>query len=369
MGQTIRDATILVVDDNEENVLLVERMLRKAGYQTIHSTTDSREAVSRVDSLKPDMLILDLLMPPPDGFEILDKLTLSPTRDKLMAILVLTGEVGPGTKIKALSMGAKEILNKPVEKVELLMRVRTLLDWRFARKEALDERTRRLAAEQQGGSLDSENDLMERIAIIATCLDPESAKIWSRVADLAAEIGAELDLNDVTSARLRSAARFFDMGMLALPEAVRQSRDSHNTEERRAVKRHTQIATDMFGGSSCAVLEMAKDIATAHHERWDGTGYPSGTKGSTTPLPARIVAVAMSYDSFVTNQPGHPALSGDQALAEVQRQAGYAFDPNVVAALVRFLDRMRSEPTSSQGIDGDEDITHSVGQPVAESIC
>jgi putative two-component system response regulator len=358
-----------VVDDNEENVLLVEQMLRKSGYHTIHSTTDSREAVSRVESLKPDLLILDLLMPPPDGFEILDKLTLSPTRDKLMAILVLTGDVGPGTKVKALSMGAKEILNKPVEKVDLLMRVRTLLDWRFARKEALNERTRRVAAEQQGGSLDFEHELMERIAIIAGCLDPEGAKIGSRVADLAAQIGAELDLNDITSARLRSAARFFDMGVLALPEAVRQSRDSRNPEERRAMKRHTQIANDMFGGSSCAVLEMAKDIATAHHERWDGTGYPLGTKGPTTPLSARIVAVAMSYDSFVTNQRGHSALSRQQALAEVQRQAGYAFDPNVVTALVRFLDRMSSEEISSHGIAGAEGITQGVPRSVAESIC
>jgi response regulator RpfG family c-di-GMP phosphodiesterase len=77
----------------------------------------------------------------------------------------------------------------------------------------------------------------------------------------------------------------------------------------------------------------------------------------------------MSYDSFMTNHPGHPALSGDQALAEVQRQAGYAFDPNVVAALVRFLDRIASDAMSSRGIDGDEGITHGIPQSVAEPIC
>lgn len=129
MNQIIREAKILIVDDNAENIAVIEQMLRKAGYASIESTPDSRQAISAVERIRPDMLVLDLFMPAPDGFAILDQLTLSPTRDKLMAILVLTGDAAPATKVKALSMGARDFLTKPVDRVDLLLRTRTLLEW------------------------------------------------------------------------------------------------------------------------------------------------------------------------------------------------------------------------------------------------
>src|SRR5450755_1229132 len=102
MSQNL-DAKILLVDDSENNIVVLEHMLGKAGYSCLHSTTDSREVVGMVSRLRPDLLILDLMMPPPDGFAILDELTTRPDRDKLMPILVLTGDVMPSTKVKALS--------------------------------------------------------------------------------------------------------------------------------------------------------------------------------------------------------------------------------------------------------------------------
>ena len=100
MNSIIREAKILIVDDNEENIAVIEQMLRRAGYHRIYSTVDSRQTMSQVESVGPDMLILDLLMPPPDGFAILDELTLSARRDKLMAILVLTCDAAAATKVR-----------------------------------------------------------------------------------------------------------------------------------------------------------------------------------------------------------------------------------------------------------------------------
>jgi putative two-component system response regulator len=335
MNQIIRKSRILIVDDNAENVAVIEQMLRKAGYQEIECTTDSRQAVSAVERLQPDMLILDLFMPAPDGFAVLDQLTLSPTRDKLMAILVLTGDAAPASKVKALSMGARDFLTKPVDRVDVLLRTRTLLEWRYAQKEALEEKARRRAAEKIGRDAGAGADLMDRLAVIVECLDPERAQHGLRVAELAAQIASELNLDETTLGRIRSVARLFDLGMLTLPETIRKSRAPLSAEERLLMTSHTLAAKRMFGGTSSPALEMAKDIALSHHERWDGSGYPLGSKGTETPLAARIVAVAHVFDALITERPYRPAMQPEEAVAEVKRQAGYAFDPEVVAAFLR----------------------------------
>jgi putative two-component system response regulator len=113
--------------------------------------------------------------------------------------------------------------------------------------------------------------------------------------------------------------------------------------------RHTLAAKQMFSGSGYPGLDMAMDIGVAHHERWDGAGYPLGTKGAETPLVARIVAVAHVYDALVTDKPYRPAMRPEEALQEIKRQAGYAFDPEVVAAFVRRMEGPRSESSQLEG--------------------
>ena len=195
MNQSILEAKILIVDDNEDNVSLLEQMLRGAGYSALHSTTDSRQAVSMVEALSPDVLILDLLMPPPDGFAVLDQLVVSPKRDKLMPVLVLTSDVVPSTRVRAYGKGAKEFLNEPVDRVELLIRIRTLLDCRLARKQALTEKAMRLSAETSSGFTDAEDAVMQMLSTVAACLDFERDLAGARVADLAVQIGFELNLD------------------------------------------------------------------------------------------------------------------------------------------------------------------------------
>ena len=348
MNQLIREAKILIVDDNEESVAAIEQMLRKAGYRALYSSTDSRQTMSLVTSLAPDMLILDLRMPPPDGLAILDQLALSATQDKWLATLALTGDAPAGSRIKALSLGARDFLSKPVDRIDLLTRTRTLLEWRYARQEAEQERNRRLLAERIGHTIESESDVLDRLGVIEECLDAGRAAAGRRVADLSARIGAELNLEETVLARLHSAARVYDFGILALPESIRNSRAPLTAQERLLMTQHTLAAKQMFGGSGSTALAMAKDIAVSHHERWDGTGYPLGTKGTDTPLAARIVAVAQVYDALIAERPYRAAMLPAEALAEVQRQAGYAFDPDIVAAFLRAMEAL--EPAAADRI-------------------
>jgi putative two-component system response regulator len=344
MNPIIREAKILIVDDNAENIAVIEQMLRKAGYLRIYSTGDSRQTMSQVESVRPDMLILDLLMPPPDGFAILDELTLSASRDKLMAILVLTGNAGAAAKVKALSMGARDFLTKPVDRVDLLIRTRALLEWRFAQRRAQEEKAKRIAAERNGDTIETDTALLDRIAVIAACLDPERAQCGERVAELSVQIAGELNLDQTFCAQLRSAARLFDLGMLTLPESIRRSRAPLTAEERLEMTRHTLAAQRMFGASSSPTLEMAKNIGLSHHERWDGAGYPLSSKGAETVLAARIVAVAHVYDALVTEKTYRPAMGPEEAMVEVKRQSGYAFDPDIVAAFLRAVEKTNAVP-------------------------
>jgi len=337
MNQLIREAKILIIDDNEESVAVIEQMLRKTGYRALYSSTDSRQTMSLVANVAPDMLVLDLVMPPPDGLAILDQLALSTNQDKWLAILALTGDAPAGARIKALSMGARDFLSKPVDRIDLLTRTRSLLEWRYAHHEAEQERNRRLLAERIGNAIETESDVLDRLGTIEECLDAGRAAAGLRVADFSLRIGAELNLDEAVLARLHSAARLYDFGILALPESIRNSRAPLTAEERLKMTQHTLAARQMFGGSASTALEMAKDIAMSHHERWDGTGYPEGTKGTDTPLAARIVAVAQVYDALVTARPYRAAMPPEEALAEIQRQAGYTFDPDIVAAFLRAM--------------------------------
>ncbi len=160
---------------------------------------------------------------------------------------------------------------------------------------------------------------------------------------LSVRIGSELNLDEMTLARLGIAARLFDLGMLALPESIRKSRERLAPEEWLEMKRDTLAAKQMLGGTHYPAVEMASDIALGHHERWDAAGYPFGLKGSETPLVARIVAVAQFYNALLTEKPYRPAMPPQEACREAERQAGYAFDPQVVAAFLQALEHPRSD--------------------------
>jgi putative two-component system response regulator len=144
----IRQGRVLIVDDQEDGVALVQQMLRKAGYQNVAATVDSRETLRLCEEFNPDLLILDLNMPPPNGYEILDRLAMRPRQESYFPIMVLTADMTPMAKMKALSMGAKDFLTKPVEHIDLLLRVRNLLETRLLYRQLEMER---LYREQEAG--------------------------------------------------------------------------------------------------------------------------------------------------------------------------------------------------------------------------
>jgi response regulator RpfG family c-di-GMP phosphodiesterase len=337
----IRQASILVIDDQEDAVALLQQMLQKAGYTQVHTGTDSREAIALCQQFTPDLLILDLHMPTPSGFEILEQLGgEAPEQAPRFPVLVLTADVTPMTRLKALSMGAKDFLTKPVDHVDLLLRVHNLIEVRLLYR-ALDRRVRFPAADSGRGLASVPGD--EMLAVLARLIehcDPDLGERSKRVSRIAACIAGELDRPAGLVAQIELSTRIYDLGMLGLPGLVRAKSGLMTRSEQDLWRKHPTIAEQILGDCEGA-LAMAKQIAGAHHERWDGEGYPAGIKGEAIPWAARVVAAAESYD-YLTGS----GLSPEQAAEEIHRQGGFAFDPAVASVLASVV---RQEPDGDRG--------------------
>jgi putative two-component system response regulator len=323
-----KDGRILIVDNSEDSAAFIEETLRKTGYQNISFTIDSRSALQAIVDFRPDLLIIDLYMPPPDGLHILDAIMSNPSRDESMQILCMGAEISQRNKVKAVIHGAAAFLPKPIDSVELLLNVRNLLNGRFLRRTIQRERDERAAVKRT--NCEPEIVIARQLLRVFEVLDPHRAENGRRVAEVAAAIAHELDWREDQIEHLRCAAAVFDLGMLAVPEVIRNSREVLSLQERKALKQHAIASRAMFEG-----LQMARDIAVGHHERWDGGGYPSGARGSNTPIAARIVGIAQTFIALTDDRSYRPAIAEAHALEEIERQAGFAFDPDLVCAFLR----------------------------------
>ena len=329
----IREASILVVDDQEDGVELLRRLLQKAGYTRIHATTDSRKVMAMYEEVAPDLMILDLHMPAPSGWDILNQLAFRPQEEVYLPILVLTADATPITRVKALSMGAKDFLTKPVDHVDLLLCTRNLIETRLVYR-ALDRavRTRKSASDHPSPS-DAGAEVLDVLSRVIEHCDPDLGERAKRVSRVAGWIAEAIELPRESAEQIRRACRVFDLGMVGVPGSIRNKSGLLTRSEQELWRRHTTLPEQILGERQ-GILEIAKQIACGHHERWDGEGYPSRLKGEAIPLPARVVAVAEGYDSLT-----QAGSSRELATEEVARQAGFAFDPAVAAALASAVSR------------------------------
>ena len=327
----VKQARILIVDDHDANVSLFESLLGVSGFTNVVSTTESAQAVSLCAELEPDLVLLDLQMPPPDGFEVMQMLapwTRGPAR---LPILVITGDPERSTKERALSMGASDFLGKPFDPTEVVLRVQNLLMTRLLQVELrnqnklLEQRVRERTRELEEARVEA----IDRLALAAEYRDDVTGEHPQRVGRLSSLLARELGLEEETVNLIRRAAPLHDVGNLGIPDAILLKRDELTPVESEAAKLHVHIGSEILGRSRSRLLQMSEEIARTHHERWDGTGYPAGLRGEDIPITGRIVAVADAFDTF-THRPHGKSLSREETEAELRRLSGRHFDPQVV---------------------------------------
>lgn len=327
-------AKILIIDDELANVRFVAMLLEQIGYQPPAFTIDSREAVSRFLELQPDLILLDLHMPQPTGFELLAQFRKIIGSETYLPILVLTADVTSDAKLRALRGGATEFLTKPLDAAEVVLRVQNLLRTRqlYLEMQRHNQRLEEMVYQRTEALEESRHAALERLALAAEYRDDDTGQHTKRVGQLAALLAAILDLPESVVTAMRRAATLHDIGKIGIPDQVLLKPGKLTPEEFAIVKTHTVIGGHILGGSEIPLLQLAEEIALTHHERWDGSGYPRGLRGEAIPISGRIVAVVDVFDSLTHARPYKPAWPQADALAEIDAQAGRQFDPQVVRA-------------------------------------
>ncbi|MCL4846795.1 MAG: response regulator [Acidobacteria bacterium] len=329
--------TILIVDDQENNIRILERMLRKAGYEQLVSSTDPRDAQPLFDQHRPDLVLLDLHMPHLDGFGVLERLAPYIAPGTYMPILVLTADISPEAKQRALSMGAKDFLAKPFDSTEVLLRIRNLLEGRFLylelqeQNELLEQKVRLRTRELE----EAQVEILERLALAAEYRDDATQEHTRRVGEISARLAQRMGMPPDVVELIRRAAPLHDLGKIAVPDSILLKLGKLTDQEFAIIRSHTTIGARILSGSRHPLLQLAEQIALTHHEHWDGKGYQPGLGGERIPVVSRIVAVADVFDALTHTRPYKKAWSVERACAEIQAQSGRQFDPQVVDA---FLD-------------------------------
>lgn len=330
----LTDMKILIVDDNLANIEVAQQILEGSGYSQFLSTRDPETVVHLCEAWEPDLVLLDLHMPGVDGYRVLGRLRDRIREPEALPVLVVTADGTSEARHRALSMGARDFITKPLDQVELLLRVRNLLQTRNLqhqlqeRNAHLDESVNRRTIELEHARKDS----LMVLASIAEFHDEDTHEHTQRVGLLAARIARTLGCPTQFVQLIRDAAPLHDIGKIGIPREILLKPGALTESERAAMQRHVQIGGDILGCATSPVLQLAAEIALTHHERWDGRGYLAGLSGEAIPMAGRITAVADVYDALTHDRPYKVAWTPAQALAEIVANAGAHFDPAVVDA-------------------------------------
>jgi putative two-component system response regulator len=299
--------TILVVDDESGIRALLERLLASQGY-TVLTASNATDAARIVETSSPDLLLLDVGLPDVDGVTFSRTLRSDPTTDKIPVVLMSAsmdvGELQSG-------VDADAIVRKPFNRDELLTWIHSFV----------------LARRAQVNEAQTEAVLASLAALVEARGLHGERHIW-RVADLSARLAFARGLGEDAVGLVRRAGLLHDVGMIAIPEAILRKREALTPAEIAHIQQHSVIGADLCHALPDGAAISA--IVRAHHEHWDGTGYPDRLGGEDIPIGARIVALADTFAAATVDRPYRPALTEDQALELIRREAGSKWDPDLV---------------------------------------
>lgn len=345
----IPGARILMVDDEEANLELLQRILEPAGFTNLRSTTRSGDVVEICREWNPDLVLLDIMMPGSDGFEVLSGLGEVVPETQYLPVLVLTSDHTQDAKRRALSSGARDFLTKPLSPAEVRLRVRNLLETRFLHlelhehNEQLESRVREQTVELEQARL----EILQRLARAAEYRDDNTGDHTRRVGETAGAIARALGMEEDEVENIRRVAPLHDVGKIAIPDSILLSSERLDEAMFTVMRTHTTIGADLLGGSGFTLLDLAAEIALSHHEKWNGEGYPAGLARDDIPVSGRIVAVADTFDALTHRRPYKEAWSVIDAWVEIDSCRGGHFDPEVVDAFGTVLEELGVKETKT----------------------
>ncbi|MEE8399442.1 MAG: HD domain-containing phosphohydrolase [Desulfobacterales bacterium] len=344
---------ILVVDDVVENIDILMATL-KTEYK-ISAATDGEKALEVANSKSPpDLVLLDIMMPGLDGYEVCRQLK-SNEATKNIPIIFLTALNEDKNEAKGLQLGAVDYIAKPFNPDLVKTRVRNhleLKDHRDHLEDLVRDRTSQLHEANEKIKTAS-LDTIYRLARAAEYKDQDTGVHIRRMAHYAVALSRELGIDEDRVESISYAAPMHDIGKLGIPDHILLKPGALTEEEFAIIQQHTIIGAKILANSDSAFIKEAEIIALAHHEKWDGSGYPHKLKGMDIPLVGGIAAVSDVFDALTARRPYKEPFSVEKSLGIIKEGRGSHFNPDIVDALLNIVDEIVSIKEQFQNQDGD----------------
>ena len=309
--------TLLLVDDEPANLQVLRNILSDQ-YRLLFAK-DGERALELARSEQPDLILLDVMMPGMTGYSVCETLK-TESRTRNMPVIFVTALSGSEDETRGFALGAVDYIAKPVNAAIVRARVKTHLS--LVR---IDELVKtRLSVVQRLGRAAEYKDNETGLHVIRM-------SHFSRLIALAAGFG------ESWADTLLNAAPMHDVGKIGIPDAILQKPGKLDPDEWAVMQTHPEIGAEIIGDDGSNLLDMAREVALNHHEKWDGSGYPKGLKGTDIPVSARIVALADVFDALTSERPYKSAWPIDKATGLIREQTGKHFDPDLVEAFFQCL--------------------------------
>ncbi|SMH47916.1 HD domain-containing phosphohydrolase [Azospirillum agricola] len=326
---------VLLVDDDATALLIASSVIRRIDAAEPVAVTSPMEALGWLQENTPDLILIDQVMPELDGLAMLERIR----EQRHLAdvpVVMITAETSVALRVAALERGCTDFLTKPIIVPELLVRAQNLLRLRTGQRLLKDQAAMlRVQVDDATALLRQQaQELVGRLAHAAEFRDPETGGHLERMAAYAGLIADGLGFDADERRTLVQAAPMHDIGKIGIPDSILLKPGRLTEPEMLVMRQHPVIGHSILCNSTHGLISLAAEIAHAHHEKFDGSGYPRGLGGHAIPLAARIVAVADVFDALTSPRPYKPAWPLEDARAFLLANSGSHFDPSCVAVFV-----------------------------------
>ncbi|NPV86641.1 MAG: response regulator [Anaerolineae bacterium] len=327
---------VLIIDDEKRQRDVLESVLFNQGYE-LYFAENGPQGLQMAREYLPDVILLDIMMPDMDGFQVCEVIRADDML-KEAPVLFLTALEDKEARIRGLEVGADDFITKPFDITELRTRLRTITRLNRYRslmkhRSDLEEANRQL--------LEAYDATIQGWASALELRDHETRGHSLRVVEMTLELARRLGVPQSEMEHYRRGALLHDIGKIGIPDAILHKTGPLNEAEWEITRQHPVWAYEFL--SSVEFLKPALDIPYAHHEKWDGSGYPRGLRGEEIPLAARIFAIVDVWDALISDRPYRRALNEETALAFIRQQSGKHFDPEVVRAFLEMQQERKRE--------------------------
>lgn len=328
--EQVEKQVVLVVDDVPSNIDVLSEILRPA-YQVKVVTNGVMALKIAMGPQPPDLILLDIMMPEMDGYEVCRQLKANPATCHIPVIFVSAmDEVNDETK--GFELGAVDYITKPVSPSIVKARVKTHLAL-FDQNRILEKKVKERTAEIH----DTRLQIIHCLGAASEYRDEETGTHISRMSQYSRVIALSAGMSQEEGELLLQAAPMHDVGKIGIPDRILLKPGKLDAQEWEIMKTHTTIGAKIIGNHPSELLTLAAQVALTHHEKWDGTGYPYGLKGEEIPVHGRIVMLADVFDALTSDRPYKKAWSEEAAIEEITRMSGQHFDPQLVLAFMNAL--------------------------------